>query len=294
MNGINNAFKEKPLTLSHIPFKEQGVKVDIIIGSKLLNIKVKDFMPQETPITNENIQDASVLCVCSCSNYCIFPVKTLIDPDVLPSCSDCQNDIEDFIQQEARQGRQLSLQKAWEMKGVVRDEGQYSRVFLDFADRSNCYHYIHQHDNIKVDSAELAFYNINVRNLCSALRGKNTKRSTPNRPQYNFHCLCHKFVIFDLDVLSTLEPIGVCSTCAHELRYSLQQPNLSAKTQKLELKRIWQAFLKQHHYPSLTFKTMWEQYLQQRRELRKQYIELHFKDFLAQSDAVKFSQRTDL
>lgn len=281
MSTINNAFKEKPITMSHITFKEQGVKVDIIIGSKLLNIKVKDFIPQDTPITNENIHNASVLCICSCSNYCIFSVKELSHPDVLPSCSECQADIDNFIAQEALQGRQLTLLQAWERKNVFKNEVQYSRVFLDFADRSNSYHHISNNDNVKLSIPELKYYNIPLRNLCSALRGKNTKLSTPYTPKYNFHCLCQRFVILDSDVLNTLEPIGVCSLCAYELRYSLQQPNISAKTQKLELKRIWQTFLKEHDYPALTFKTMWELYLAERRVRRKDYIELHFKDFLA-------------
>ena len=282
-----NAFKEKPVTISHISLKEQGVKVDVIIGSKLLKIKVKDFMPQDSPINNTNIRHASVLCLCSCSNYCIFPVATLIQPDVLPSCSDCQNQIEAFMAEEAKQGRELSLEQAWECQGIVRDEMQYSRVFLDFADRSNCYHYIDQKDNMKVSTAELELYKIKLRHLCSALRGKNTRWSTPNHPKYNFHCLCNKFLILGLDVLRTFEPIGVCSTCAHELRYSLQQPEIHAKTQKLELKRMWQKFLKDHHYPNLSFKTTWELYLTERRALRKAYIELHFKDFLANEKYIK-------
>ncbi len=287
MSSTKNAFKDKPATQSHVALKEQGVKVDVIIGSKLFNIKVKDFIQQDLPITNDNLRDASVLCLCSCSNYCIFPVKMLIEPEVLPSCSDCQSNIETFMTDEAKQGRPLTLEQAWAIKGVLRDETQYSRVFLDFADRSNVYHHIDAQDNIKVSPADLAHHNVNPRHLCSALRGFNPKASRPNDPQYNFHCLCHKFAIFGLDVLATPEPIGVCSTCAHELRYSLQQPNLSAKTQKLELKRIWQAFLQAHHYPQLTFKTMWELYLKERRHQRKAYIELHFKDFLAQSEHTK-------
>ena len=44
MSSTKNAFKDKPATQSHVALKEQGVKVDVIIGSKLFNIKVKDFL----------------------------------------------------------------------------------------------------------------------------------------------------------------------------------------------------------------------------------------------------------
>ena len=106
----------------------------------------------------------------------------------------------------------------------------------------------------------------------------------PQNPIFNYHCLCFKFALFGLDVLATREPMGMCSTCAYELRYSLKNPEINAKTQKLEFKRIWQQYLEDQGYPKLSFKPIWKEYLEERRNLRKHYIELHFKDFLANAD----------
>ena len=279
-----NAFKEKPATSSHVLLKEQGVKVDMIIGSKLLKIKVKDFVYQEEPITNRNMIDAKVLCLCSCSNFCIFPVKELINPDVMPACSECDEKTDQLIDEYAKEGRIITRMQAWKIQGVTRDEGQYSRVFLDFSDRSNCYTYIDNSSNAKLTETEIAKYNINNRLQCSAMRGLNTKKSKLGQPIFNYHCLCNKFTLLGMDVLSTKQPMGMCSTCAYELRYSLNVPDISAKTQKLEFKRIWQAYLEEKGYPKLSFKPVWKEYLEERRILRTKYIELHFKDFLANVD----------
>ena len=284
MTQPNNAFKVKPATISHVLLKEQGVKVDMIIGSKLLKIKVKDFIYQEEPITNKNMVDAKVLCLCECSNFCIFPVKELIDPDVMPACSECNEKTDRLIEEYANDGRFISRLQAWAIQGVHRNERQYSRVFLDFSDRSNSLTYIDRENNAHVTDADLNFYKINNRLQCSAMRGLNTKKSTPQNPIFNYHCLCFKFALFGLDVLATREPMGMCSTCAYELRYSLKNPEINAKTQKLEFKRIWQQYLEDQGYPKLSFKPIWKEYLEERRNLRKHYIELHFKDFLANAD----------
>ncbi len=116
------------------------------------------------------------------------------------------------------------------------------------------------------------------------MRGLNTKKSKLGQPIFNYHCLCNKFTLLGMDVLSTKQPMGMCSTCAYELRYSLNVPDISAKTQKLEFKRIWQAYLEEKGYPKLSFKPVWKEYLEERRVLRTKYIELHFKDFLANVD----------
>ena len=280
----NNAFKVKPATISHVLLKEQGVKADMIIGSKLLKIKVKDFIYQEEPITNKNMVDAKVLCLCDCSNFCIFPVRELIDPDVMPACSECNEKTDRLIEEYANEGRYITRLQAWQIQGVVRNERQYSRVFLDFSDRSNSFAYIDRSNNTPVREADLNFYKINNRLQCSAMRGFNKEKSTPQNPMFNYHCLCFKFAIFGLDVLDTREPMGMCSTCAYELRYSLKNPEINAKTQKIEFKHFWQQYLEEQGYPKLSFKTLWKEYLNERRNLRRDYIELHFKDFLANAD----------
>lgn len=283
----NNAFKEKPATSSHVLLKEQGVKVDMIIGSKLLKIKVKDFIYQEEPITNRNMIDAKVLCLCSCTNFCIFPVKELINPDVMPACSECNEKTDLLIKEYANEGRIITRLQAWGIQGIYRDERQYTRVFLDFSDRSNSLTYIDRQSNAHVTDADLKYYKINNRLQCSAMRGLNTKKSTPQKPIFNYHCLCFKFALFGMDVLATREPMGMCSTCAYELRYSLNNPEINAKTQKVIFKHIWQDFLKEKGYPKLSFKPIWKEYLEERRILRKDYIELHLKDFLANADFTK-------
>ena len=273
----------EPQTTSHVKLKEQGVKVDIIIGAKLLKIRVRDFVYQETPITNENLKDASILCLCSCKNFCVFPVKELIDPDVLPACSKCNENLDDFIKDLESAGQTVSRLQAWNMQGVFRDEKQYSRLFLNFSDHSNSYSHISREDNVRISDSEMHFYKIRNLTECSALRGMNTKESTNDSPKFNYHCLCRKFSIFGLDVLNAIEPMGMCSTCAYELRYSLANPRINAATQKREFKYIWNKFLAENNYQKVNFRTIWTVYLDERRELRKKYTELHFKDFLESS-----------
>ncbi len=284
MTETKNAFKVKPATASHVLLKERGVRVDTIIGSKLLKIKVKDFIDEGKEITNENLRAASVLCLCSCSNFCVFPVEDLIDPDVLPACSECDAQLDEYLSEQASLGRMLTRKQAWEEQGVFCDESQYSRVFLDFADRSNSQALLNPIHNILLNQSDMHRYGLERRNLLSVIRGLNTVLTTLDKPIFNYQCLCRRIAVFGLDVLNTPEPLGMCSTCAHELRYSLRLPDLNAQTQKLEFKYQWKLFLETNKYPMVSFKYVWEQYLNERRELRKQYIELHFKHFLEKYD----------
>lgn len=284
---LNNAFKELPELMPHTILKAQGVSVDTIIGSKLLKIKVKDFIKQEQSITNETIKDASVLCKCECSNYCIFPVHELLDPDVLPACSECNFELDSYIWEQSQHGRTLNRLEAWAENGVVRNEIQYSRVFMNFTDRSNSILRLKGHQNKKMSQFEMENYGVNKRNFMSVIQGRNPELSTKDNILVNYQCLCERICVFDQSVYKSLEPIGMCSACAHELQYSLKRSDLKASTQQLTFKIIWKDFLEEHGYPYMTFKTTWIAYISARKLSRKNYIELHFKDFLKDYDFSK-------
>lgn len=278
---LKNAYQEKPHTLSHLIPKSQGISVDII-GAKLLKIKVLDFLDQSEPITQANILQARVVCRCQCQNYCVFTVKSLVDPEVLPACSDCEEHIHQFIEQEREQGNTLTKKQAWKQQGIEIDPVQYSRMWLAFADHSNASVKIPFKRIEKITLQNMEDLGIQHQYFLARLRGKDKYSESG---VLHYECFCGRYSQYALEQLQQYEePILACSMCCYELRFSMKNSRIYPFMSKLSFKVLWKILLEQQQVPYIPFKKVYRDYLELRKLERQKNLELHLKDFLETYD----------
>ena len=261
---------------------EKSVSINFM-GSKLLKVTLIGIAPFDVPINRQNIIDTTVVAKCDCGEYCLFQFKSLIDPNALPACDRCNASLDEYIQMHYIQtGYLLDRKSAWKKLGYSIDQKVHSLIFWYLLDRSN-FHQIRLGkefkplSQIKIDEMGIPKY-MYLSRLCKPAPHPHDV----NDQSYIYQCLCGGFCYFNSSVLKSFEPLGMCSACMTELRYSFQDDSIHPLLKQLRFKHLWKKMLLKFNYPYVEFRYVWEDYFKARKLIRKQGYELHFSDYLHQ------------
>lgn len=270
-----NTYKDMPEILDNL-YLEKTVGLSII-GLKLLKITILGIAPFRAPITRKNIAKTAVIAKCACGAYCKFNFKGLVSPGALPACGQCNADLDLFIQDYAQQHSiVLSRQDAWQQLGYTINPQAHSLVFWYLLNKSN-YHHLRLGANFSaISQEELDQLNIPKYMYLSRACKFAPLQPDPQDPNIAYQCLCGAFCYFKVSLLQSFEPLGMCSACTDELRYSFEDTTIYAFSKQLRFKHTWKHLLQSFNYPYVEFRYVWEEYFKARKLVRKECRELHF------------------
>ena len=253
------------------------------LGNKLLKVTLIGISPFEVSITRQNIGHASVVAQCDCGNYCLFQLKSLVSYNSLPACTTCDAMLDEFINDHYAQTHHLLDRKsAWQKLGYCIDTKVHSLMFWYLLDRSN-FQQIRLGPHFKpLSQNQIDQFGIPKYMYLSRICKPASTQIKVIDPSYIYQCLCTAFCQFSLSSLKNFEPLGMCSACTDELRYSFQDNNIHPFFKQLRFKHLWKKLLVKFDYPYVEFRYVWEDYFKARKLVRKQGYELHFSDYIHQ------------
>ena len=273
-----NTYLEMPEILSNT-FLEKTVGISVI-GLKLLKITLLGIAPFRETITRKNISKTAIVAKCDCGFYCKFNFKGLTAADSLPACGRCNAELEEFIEHYASENNiTLSKQQAWEKLGYSINPRTHSLIFWYLLNKGN-HHQLRLGANFTPMTADtLAAYNIPKYTYLSRACKLAPIQQDPENPYIAYQCLCGAFCYFKVSMLQSFEPLGMCSVCTDELRYSFCDTSIHPFIKQLRFKHLWRHLIEKYGYPYVEFRYVWEEYFKVRKLVRKEGIELHFSDY---------------
>lgn len=273
-----NTYKDMPEILDNIHL-EKTVGLSII-GLKLLKITILGIAPFRETITRKNIAKTAVIAKCSCGAYCKFNFKGLVSAGALPACGQCNADLDLFIKNYTEQNNIiLSRQEAWHTLGYRVNQKTHSLIFWYLLNKSN-YHNLRLGANFNpISQQELDNLRIPKYMYLSRASQRAPLQTNLEDPNIAYQCLCGAFCYFKVSALQSFEPLGMCSACTDELRYSFQDVTIHAFLKQLRFKHVWKQLLQSFDYPYVEFRYVWEEYFKARKLIRKECRELHFSEY---------------